>query len=92
MPKKSVRRSRKSPKRASLTKKSAPRKVSSTKNTVRMPKSPRTCSKQTTSKYTSRPSPPYPANECCNRTMIGNDGNMYISKVDKKGICKWIKL
>ena len=37
------------------------------------------CSKQSTKKYTSRKSPPYPANQCCGDTKKGNDGNEYIS-------------
>lgn len=37
------------------------------------------CSKQSTKKYTSRKSPPYPANQCCGETKLGNDGNEYIS-------------
>jgi hypothetical protein len=24
--------------------------------------------------------------------MEGNDGNMYVSKRDKNGVCKWIKI
>jgi len=34
-------------------------------------------------KYANRPSPPYPANECPNQTMTGNDGKIYTS-VDGK--------
>jgi len=37
------------------------------------------CERQTSKKYTSRPSPPYPANECAGEVMNGNDGQMYIS-------------
>mgnify|MGYP000861781163 CR=1 FL=1 len=50
------------------------------------------CKEQTTKKYTSRKSPPYKANECCGETKKGNDGMMYKSKPDKKGVCKWYKL
>ena len=39
-----------------------------------------------------RPSPSYPANDYCGKTKKGNDGNMYISKKNKNGICRWIKL
>ena len=42
-------------------------------------------------KYQTRKSPPYPANEHCNKTMKGNDGNMYISKPNKNNICSWKK-
>lgn len=62
------------------------------KKSARVSKVSRGCVAQHSSKYTSRPSPPYPANECCNRKMTGNDGQMYVSKMDKNGICKWIKL
>jgi hypothetical protein len=48
------------------------------------------CERQTTNKYTSRNSPPYKANECCGKTKKGNDGQKYISKADKNGVCKWI--
>jgi hypothetical protein len=47
------------------------------------------CDIQTTSKYTSRPSPPYPANACCGRVMSGNDGQLYKSVSDKNGVCHW---
>ena len=50
------------------------------------------CKEQTTKKYTGRKSPSYPANECCGETKKGNDGLMYVSKPNKKGICKWYKV
>ena len=40
---------------------------------------------------TSRPSPTSSANKNCGKTMKGNDGNMYISKPNKNGICRWQK-
>ena len=43
-------------------------------------------------KYAKRPSPPYPANECPNQIRIGNDGNEYVSKSDKRGIFAWKKV
>ena len=36
-----------------------------------------------------RASPPYSANKNCGKTMKGNDGNMYISKPNKNGLCIW---
>ena len=42
-------------------------------------------------KYANRPSPPYPANECRNKTMTGNDGNIYASIPDKRGRFTWKK-
>jgi len=47
------------------------------------------CVKRTQAKYMNRPSPAYPANECCDKTMRGNDGLMYRSVRNKKGICTW---
>lgn len=40
-------------------------------------------------KYTSRPSPPLPANEHCGETQKGNDGQMYVSVPNKKAVCRW---
>ena len=37
------------------------------------------CVMETTKKYLSRPSPPYPANKCFGKTMTGNDGAKYIA-------------
>lgn len=48
--------------------------------------------KNKTSKYKNRPSPPYPANDWCGRNKKGNDGNMYISKKNKNGVCRWVKV
>jgi len=47
---------------------------------------------KTLKKYTMRKSPPYPANDYCNQQMVGNDGQLYISRADKRGICSWKKL
>lgn len=47
------------------------------------------CDVQTQNKYTSRPSPPYPANECCGEQKRGNDGRMYVSVRNARGICAW---
>jgi len=43
-------------------------------------------------KYKIRNSPPYPANENCNKIMTGNDGNEYKSTPNKNGICTWKKI
>ena len=50
------------------------------------------CVKQTKKKYTSRPSPPDPANKCRNTIKKGKYGNFYKSVSDKKGVYKWIAL
>jgi hypothetical protein len=47
---------------------------------------------QTTKKYLSRPSPPYPANKCCGKTMTGNDGAKYVAQPSVSGICSWKKV
>jgi hypothetical protein len=43
-------------------------------------------------KYKMRDSPPYPANENCNKIMVGNDGEKYKSVPNKNGICTWRKI
>lgn len=48
--------------------------------------------RKTNKKYTSRNSPPYPANENCHKKMIGNDRTYYISTPNKNGICTWKKV
>ncbi len=52
----------------------------------------RGCSKQSQSKYASRPSPPYPANNCVGRSLKGNDGRMYVSKLASNGIGRWVPI
>lgn len=44
---------------------------------------------KTLKKYKSRNSPPYPANQNCNKIMKGNDNQMYISLPNKNGVCSW---
>ena len=56
----------------------------------RMSKKVYKCIKENTKKYTSRPSPPYPAQECPNKILPGNDGKLYISLSSlETGIYKW---
>jgi hypothetical protein len=47
------------------------------------------CDFQRNKKYLDRPSPPYPANKCCGQEMVGNNGKLYVSVPDNRGICKW---
>ena len=48
------------------------------------------CDMQQTSKYTERPSPPFPANQCCGEVKRGNDGRMYKSeRVGAQKVCTW---
>ena len=50
------------------------------------------CSQKFVAKYAKRPSPPYPANECCNRVGVGNDGQLYEStRVGDQKACSWKK-
>jgi hypothetical protein len=49
------------------------------------------CIKKTSKKYLERPSPSIPANECKNARKKGNDGTMYISTANIKGIYTWKK-
>jgi hypothetical protein len=49
------------------------------------------CEKMTTKKYTSRGSPPYPANECRGLTKKGNDGAMWESRGASNGVYRWMK-
>lgn len=47
------------------------------------------CVAQTTKKYTDRPSPPFPAADCPGLTKKGNNGKMYVSAANVKGIYSW---
>ena len=50
------------------------------------------CVKLETKKYKTRDSPPYSAMDCKGAKLLGNDGQQYISKADKNGIYKWVKI
>jgi hypothetical protein len=39
-----------------------------------------------------RPSPNESSTLYCGKRKKGNDGNMYISKPDKNGLCRWSKI
>ncbi len=47
------------------------------------------CKIQTVKKYKERNSPPYPAQECKGKQKKGNDGKLYKSESDKRGIYRW---
>ena len=64
-------------------------KNSKAKNKKVQPK--RGCTRQSYKKYLSRNSPPYPANECCGRVIVGNDGSLYKSKKCGEH-CRWVKV
>ena len=73
-------------KRSKKSKKSKRSKKS--KKSKRSEQSVDTCSKQSTKKYKSRNSPPFPANKCCGLSKKGNDGKLYTSRKYGKS-CKW---
>jgi uncharacterized protein YjbI with pentapeptide repeats len=47
------------------------------------------CIKQTQKKYLERPSPPYSATDCPGMTLPGNDGKVYVSVANAKGVYAW---
>lgn len=47
------------------------------------------CVKQTSKKYTERPSPPYSASQCPGETKKGNNGKMFVSVPNKNGVYAW---
>ena len=76
-----------SPKKSS-PKKSSPKKSSPKKSSPKK-SNPSDCVIQTSKKYTTRKSPPYPANKCRGKILRGNDGNMYRSASNINGIYTW---
>lgn len=79
---------RKSPKKSGKPK---GRSTSKTKRVSQRSKS-KGCKRQSQKKYVIRSSPSYPANECCGKTMRGNDGIKYKSVKDVNGVCRWKKV
>ena len=88
-PKRKTSRKKKSRRRKSSKKKSRRRRKSSKKNGGGRA---RGCKRQATKKYITRPSPPFPANECCGKRKKGNDGKMWHSVPNKNGVCRWQKV
>ena len=64
-------------------------KASTTTKTTTRRKISSKCKKQTTKKYMTRKSPPYPANECASARRMGNDGKFYTSTKDVNNVYKW---
>lgn len=61
---------------------------------MKLHKAHRGCSRQTTKKYRTRPSPAYPANLCRGKSKKGHDGRMYVSSRSKnEGLAyyRWIR-
>ncbi len=50
------------------------------------------CIKLNTKKYKTRDYPPYSAMDCRGEKLLGNDGQQYLSKADKNGIYKWVRI
>jgi hypothetical protein len=50
------------------------------------------CYETENKKYSGRPSPSRPANipECHGKAFVGNDGNLWVSHPNKKGIYRWV--
>jgi hypothetical protein len=48
------------------------------------------CIQSTRKKYTSRSSPPYPAQACKGLKKKGNDGKWYVSSPTSKGVYRWV--
>ena len=91
--KKSIVKKSKVKKSKPVVKKSRSVKPSVKKSVVKsVEKKSRGCTQQKAKKYMDRPSPAFPANECCGQTKLGNDGDMYVSRADKNGRCSWKKL
>ena len=50
------------------------------------------CDRSSQKKYINRPGPPYPAQNCRRHKKRGNDGEMYVSRPDYRGVFTWKKL
>ena len=48
--------------------------------------------KKKPNKYMNRYSPSVSANDYCDKTKKGNDGKNYLSKRNKNGVCRWVKI
>ena len=88
---------KKSPAKKQAAKKKSPaakKKSPAKKKASPAKKEKKECVRQYEGRYVaaSRKSPPYPANPCKNRTMRGNDGNMWKSVPDKRSIYHWKKI
>ena len=55
-------------------------------------KSKSECVRQHRSKYIKRKSPPFPANKCKNQYRAGNDGLLWFSKANIKGVHRWVPI
>ena len=87
-----VKNTKSKPKSIKKYKKTSPKKNKSPSKRSSPKPDVRGCSRQIAPKYMDRNSPPYPANQCCGRTMKGNDGEMYVSKsMSSAGHCRWVK-
>ncbi len=49
------------------------------------------CNKVTAKRYRTRPGPPYHAADCKGRKLRGNDGRLYVSEADSRGVYRWTR-
>lgn len=70
-----------------VTKKTVEKKPAAKKPAAK--KEARGCVRQIDKKYVSRPSPAFPANECCGHVKKGNSGGLFISIADVNNVCRW---
>ena len=96
-PKKTTRKSpkkttRKSPKKTTRKSPKKTTRKSPKKTTRKSPKKPGCQPQRHLAKYTNRPGPPHPAQQCKNATKFGNDGHKYKSLPDKNGTYRWKKV
>ncbi len=49
------------------------------------------CNKVTAKRYRMRPGPPYHAADCKGRKLRGNDGRLYVSEADSRGVYHWTR-
>jgi hypothetical protein len=95
--KRSVGRPRKTSSKKRSSKRSPKKSLKSSpkKSPKKNPRRKSSCSKSSLKKYTDRPGPPYPAQECRNQVKKGNDGLKYKSSpavVKGKRIYRWKKV
>jgi hypothetical protein len=50
------------------------------------------CKKSKLKKYTTRPGPPFPTQECKGQSKKGNNGKEYKSVANTRGVYKWVNV
>ena len=77
---------------AAAPKKSVPKKSVAAAPKKSPTKKSKDCIKSNAKKYIHRVSPPFPAQNCRYRTMIGNDNKLWKSESNKNNIFRWKRL